>query len=481
MTAVAFLRAIQDHPHEDGPRLVYADRLDEQGDADRAEFIRVQCALARLDEDDDRRAELERRETELWRDHGRAWSKPLRTFAREFTFRRGFADHVALPVRTFLDRADALFALMPTWSVAVRAAKYHGAELAASPALGRLTALNLGGNRFGTAYAQSLLAALPYGRLEELDLSNNALGPGGAAALAGVAGRARLRALNLDRNRLGDRGLAALAGSAVLDGCRKLHLADNDLGPAGLAALAMSPHAAAVTDLNLSAPPTSKQRAGDALATLPEGPGLAQLTRLDLSHSGLTDAGLAALAGAARWAGLADLGLCANWGLTDAGFQALAQSPHLRLERLDLSHLRIAVAQAGYSWSPTAAGLTALVRSPVVRSLRRLDLSINWIGTPGVEILADAPALGRLTRLNLASCDLTDAAVTALAASPHLTRLRHLDLSGNDITDAAALALARAPALDRLSRLCLRGRLGDPVGAGRQALRGRFGDILVEE
>ena len=43
----AFLAAIVDRPDDDLPRLVYADYLDETGDAERAEFIRVQCDLAR--------------------------------------------------------------------------------------------------------------------------------------------------------------------------------------------------------------------------------------------------------------------------------------------------------------------------------------------------------------------------------------------------------------------------------------------------
>ncbi len=44
----AFLRAIFDAPDDDTPRLVYADFLQEQGDEDRAEFIRVQCEHNRL-------------------------------------------------------------------------------------------------------------------------------------------------------------------------------------------------------------------------------------------------------------------------------------------------------------------------------------------------------------------------------------------------------------------------------------------------
>lgn len=47
----AFLRTIIDNPRDDAPRLVYADWLEEHGDemsVARAEFIRVQCQLARI-------------------------------------------------------------------------------------------------------------------------------------------------------------------------------------------------------------------------------------------------------------------------------------------------------------------------------------------------------------------------------------------------------------------------------------------------
>jgi uncharacterized protein (TIGR02996 family) len=42
-----FLHAICARPEDDGPRLIYADWLDENGECERAEFIRVQCELAR--------------------------------------------------------------------------------------------------------------------------------------------------------------------------------------------------------------------------------------------------------------------------------------------------------------------------------------------------------------------------------------------------------------------------------------------------
>lgn len=41
-----FLDAIIAEPADDRPRLVFADWLEEQGQSDRAEFIRVQCEIA---------------------------------------------------------------------------------------------------------------------------------------------------------------------------------------------------------------------------------------------------------------------------------------------------------------------------------------------------------------------------------------------------------------------------------------------------
>jgi uncharacterized protein (TIGR02996 family) len=43
-----FIRAIVENPFDDAPRLIFADWLEEHGDAARAEFIRVQCEVARM-------------------------------------------------------------------------------------------------------------------------------------------------------------------------------------------------------------------------------------------------------------------------------------------------------------------------------------------------------------------------------------------------------------------------------------------------
>ena len=42
------LKAIIDAPDDDAPRFAYADWIKKHGDRDRAEFIRVQCALDKM-------------------------------------------------------------------------------------------------------------------------------------------------------------------------------------------------------------------------------------------------------------------------------------------------------------------------------------------------------------------------------------------------------------------------------------------------
>jgi uncharacterized protein (TIGR02996 family) len=65
--AAAFLDAIFEQPADDTPRLVYADWLEEHGQANYAQFIRLQCAVAR--------EKLWSPEANrLWEEIGRVWA-----------------------------------------------------------------------------------------------------------------------------------------------------------------------------------------------------------------------------------------------------------------------------------------------------------------------------------------------------------------------------------------------------------------------
>ncbi len=127
--ADAFLAAVIADPDADGPRLAYADWLDERHDAARAEFIRVQCTLAKVDENNRDIHPLAAREQNLLKRHCDEWLRPLqeiayprarRWFGRRFgkaevtaVFRRGFPEAVLIPAERFFERGAELCRAAP--------------------------------------------------------------------------------------------------------------------------------------------------------------------------------------------------------------------------------------------------------------------------------------------------------------------------------------------------------------------------------
>ncbi len=63
----AFLSDVRANPEDDGVRLIYADWLQDNGQPQRAELIRVQVELARLADEGPRREALADRQDELTR------------------------------------------------------------------------------------------------------------------------------------------------------------------------------------------------------------------------------------------------------------------------------------------------------------------------------------------------------------------------------------------------------------------------------
>lgn len=105
-----------------------------------------------------------------------------------------------------------------------------------------------------------------------------------------------------------------------------------------------------------------------------------------------------------------------------------------RARQLCLQSLILAETGLG---TPAVEGLA---RSPVLGSVRCLDLSGNRIGARGVESLVESPHLEHLEVLRLVGCGLTDAHVLRLTEAV-LPRLRRLDLRGNRLR-------GHGPALD---------------------------------
>src|SRR5438046_2537388 len=126
MTADPLLQAVLAEPQDDALRLVYADWLEEHGDPDRAELIRLQCELARLEPSDRRGQRLRRRERALLREHGKEWAGPLGRLkcSPYLGWRRGFVDSVReVEAQEFLDHLPAFFERHPLRVVEVRRAR----------------------------------------------------------------------------------------------------------------------------------------------------------------------------------------------------------------------------------------------------------------------------------------------------------------------------------------------------------------------
>jgi uncharacterized protein (TIGR02996 family) len=90
----ALLQGVLDAPADDAPRLVYADWLDDHGQAERADLIRLQIDLARTPRADPRRQEWQRREKEILDRHAYEWAAPLGASVTQWAFRRGFIERV---------------------------------------------------------------------------------------------------------------------------------------------------------------------------------------------------------------------------------------------------------------------------------------------------------------------------------------------------------------------------------------------------
>jgi uncharacterized protein (TIGR02996 family) len=473
-TAAGFLQAIRAEPDDDAHRLVFADWLEDHGDAERAEFIRLQIELDKMDQRETGYAERQERAQAL-KDAGlKRWlAKPtaLRRYRERVTFRRGFPDWIKMSVEEFVRDGAAILEVHPVrklWiddgffsfekATALAAAPalarleglqldYTGrcprgalARLLASPYLTRLTSLEIKQLERPLACLRVLAAAPALAGLRHLGLQYNRLGPAGAEVLAQSKYLANLTSLDVGDTHLGDGGALALARSPFLGRLEHLDVSwKNRLTAAGVRALLTSRRLPSLKSVRLQ-----KNPIGDAGArALVAWPGLKHATGfLDLADCGIGPEGAAALAACPHLERVIGLGLGDN-PIGDAGARALAGATHLRR----LRHLYLYEAGIG------DAGVAALAQAAHLAGLTDLSLFVNRIGPDGAAALARSPYLRELVELNLASNEIGDTGAAALAASDIGRHLRELVLRSNDIGDAGAEALAGCPHLTGLTRL----------------------------
>ncbi len=443
--------AILANPDDDSVRLVYADHIEETGDAARGQLIHRQIELAKLAPWDRETRSLALACDALLTEHGARWRAELPrlngiTWTR---FERGFCSTVhAADAATLYRQAGPIAAAAPVFRaelgtfdeadhpyragsvpwlrvLAVHPTMYQfevNAEatlLSAAPELelviepsmqtdwianraadAPLTRLTLlGDHTAGLPFIQRVVEAAWAEHLETLELGTGfidndtgyyddpTLGGPGAAQVAG-AKLARVRRLDLTGQRVGADGIAAIVASMpALAELEVRHCEITHVGP--LAALAGAP-----------------------------------IVRLDLSDNTLGNAAAIRLAEAPRFARLESLAMA-------------------------LCEMR-------------APGLAAIAGAPWWSTLQSLDVSRNALGVDGMLALVEAAPPGRLHALSLADCDLDGEMLARIAALPWFAALDSLDLSTNVLGDCAPLLAAIAASRVRSLRLVKVGPL-DPA------------------
>lgn len=197
---LALLRTIREYPDADLPRLVYADWLEERGDADRAEFIRLQIERHARAAGDPAARSIGPREYQLLLEHELEWKAELPPeFRNGAGFRRGFLHRLRCRV------AD-LYA-GPAWPIVSPVEELHVVidELNAEWLVKPPSALALPLRELvlrclvpvGPILAEALLRFGPFPHLGTLRIHDPAFGESGVLALRPLPAFPAVRHLDL--------------------------------------------------------------------------------------------------------------------------------------------------------------------------------------------------------------------------------------------------------------------------------------------
>jgi uncharacterized protein (TIGR02996 family) len=240
---LALLDAIKDHPHEDTPRLILADWLDEQDnplDAERAAFIRAEIARGPVAVRS-RTASVEEDKALVSR-----WLGPVADLASSHRFERGLPVLTIKAVRLLTPKAHPLlvseaFAFVQNVYLD-DAGKSRLALLSEIPEFRHVPGLSLHpSSALGAQSTAKFFGSPNIAGLRQIYFHGVRPGTIGMQALAANPAVIRLRGLWLTHNRLVDGAIVALAASPHLGKLEILDLSDNNIRNGGAEALAASP------------------------------------------------------------------------------------------------------------------------------------------------------------------------------------------------------------------------------------------------
>jgi uncharacterized protein (TIGR02996 family) len=235
----ALLAAVASEPDDDTPRLVYADWLDESGDAEQAEFIRDSIELSRLESYSTQRQVLKSKIEAAERANGRSWLEAIGITAFP-EYHRGFPEDIYyLGSQVFLSEVDLVFRLLPVRALVIHAPEndaldYEGFKtLSLAPGHCHLRKLSLS-CQYGIrpAHLRKLFRSSTsrITGLVHLSLADCGLGPDEAEILATSPSLAELTVLDLSDNDIEPRGARAILESPYLTRLREIWLFGSNFG-----------------------------------------------------------------------------------------------------------------------------------------------------------------------------------------------------------------------------------------------------------
>ena len=313
-TEQALLSAVLAKPDDDAPRLAYARWLAANGQAERAEFIRLQIERARLPRNDRARIYHSKRERELLAAHGERWLAPLPEIARRrMTFERGFPGHAKPEIFEFLEWDDSIWQVAPVTSLWLGDTWLHGGmyregldkprevkALAAKPQLAHIRRLDTTENGYFVLADLEIFLTTPYlSKLRELAICDVGLGPprwgavgdGVVDAVIGARDLTGVTTLSLEANNISEKGVAALLASRLMPQLTELCLGNNAIGDAGAERLASSPRVAKLDYLHIYCNDIT-DRGAEALAASPH---LRRVKEISMMGNNLSEKGQAIL------------------------------------------------------------------------------------------------------------------------------------------------------------------------------------------
>jgi uncharacterized protein (TIGR02996 family) len=363
---VPFLKAILDQPDGLGPRLVYADWLEENGETALAEYVRLGCEVDQTPPDDPRRHPMKKRMTELLRANRAAWLGPFAkraTNIQHITSENGFHTfRFTCTTPHFLSRlaSGAGQPRLPHgWALETNDITQHLECFLSNPGLDWLTSLALSGAAQAGGQVGALLGCERLGNVRELQLGGVGVGDAGCRMLSSVRHWHKLDKLAIVADAVSEAGLHALLDSRRLSRLHYLRLSVNLFTGVVPPPVKLSSRHPRIGTLILA-----QNRVEDAGAGWLAGwPGLANVTWLDLGFAGIGPAGMAALARSPHFKRLTYLDLTGN-RIGDEGARALAGAPFLS----HLNYLKLDYANIG-----PAGGLALLAAPALPRNVSILD------------------------------------------------------------------------------------------------------------